>query len=109
MHTRSAAGDRDIDPIVDEDSRRRAAGSRRVANQAGKLAALQIRFADLHDVDAGVDVVDLLKETWPGVHGGHLAPTEPSAVGDGWDPQHDVVPIPRRGHGGEFREAGRRG
>jgi len=69
MDTVGAACQRHIQPIVDEDSRRRAAGERQGGlDQRGELAGLEIALSHLNEIDAASNgVLELGQQEAPGV------------------------------------------
>jgi len=79
-----AARQRNIQPIVDDDARSRAAGERHhVSHQRGELSGVEIALAHLNEIDAALDgLFELRQQKPPGVVGRCAARRETAPVGD---------------------------
>ena len=102
MHAIGAADERDVEPIVDDDERRRSASDAdRFRDQIGKTAGVQVALPNLDEIDAGVyGFANLRDDTAP--DRGIVAPdAEPAAIGDQAEDgrgsiEHRAARAPRR-------------
>ena len=83
MHAVRAAGHRNVEPIVDDDARRRSASDGdRLRHQIGEPARVQVALPDLHEIDAGFHRFANLRDDTTADRGIVAPGAEPAAVGD---------------------------
>jgi hypothetical protein len=93
MDTVGAARQRHIQPIVDDNSRRRAAGERQDGlDERGELAGLEIAFSHLNEIDAVLDgVLELGQQEAMGVIERRAGSRQPPSIRHE-APDHGGVP-----------------